>query len=127
MRFIKSDEFDRTQDVRVLHTGPKLTKSEGRQIFREMVRAEARNGLLDARRRKRLIQYAAALLLTPLEAGQIVTEIANELGHPPIDDQPALYRLVEKAADAEKWPFWLPLLMGVASAFILFQIVRLVF
>lgn len=127
MRFLKSDEFDRTREVRVLHTGPKLTKSEGRQIFREMVRAEARNGRLDARRRKRLIQYAAALLLTPVEAGQIVGEVAEELGHPPIDDQPVLYRLVETAANADKWPFWLPLMLGVVSAFILYQIARLVF
>ena len=127
MRFLKSDEFDRTRDIRVLHSGPKLTKSEGRQIFRNMVRAEASNGRLDARRRKRLTQYAAALLLTPIEAGQIVTEVANELGHPPIDDQPMLYRLVETAADADRWPFWLPPLLGVASVFILYQILRLLF
>ena len=127
MRLLPSDDFDRTRDVRVLHTGPKLTPGDGRKIFREMVRAEARNGRLDRRRRKRLTQYAAALLLTPVQAGQIVSEVLAELGHPPPDDQPALYRLVETAADADRWPFWLPLCMGVATAFLIYQIARLIF
>ena len=45
-----------------------------------MVKAEARNGRLSARRRKRIIQYAAALQLTPMQASRIVTQGVPGLG-----------------------------------------------
>ncbi len=116
MRFHESDEYQRHDDMRLLHTGPKLSRDEGRRIFREMVRAESRNGQLSDLRRRRLIQYAAALQLTPLEASRIVTEVCFEhqveVGEPPV-----LYRVVEAAAAPHRWPVWLKISIVLAGAF----------
>lgn len=116
MRFRDSDDYRHQDDLQLLHTGPKLSRSEGRVIFREMVRAEARNGQLSDLRRKRLIQYAAALQLTPLEASRIVTEVCFE-NQVDVGDPPMLYRLVESAAAPQRWPIALKISLILAGAF----------
>jgi hypothetical protein len=81
-----------------------------------MVRAEARNGRLSPLRRKRLIQYAAALQLTPLDASRIVTEVCCEIGAHDPGDVPGLYRLVETAAQPRRWPMGVQLTLVVIGA-----------
>lgn len=124
MRFLDSQDYRRRKQVRLLHTGPKLSAEEGRTIFREMVRGETRNGPLNARRRKRLIQYAAALELTAVEAGRIVTQVCQEealrRGETPIEFPPAA-----SDAAARGWPAWLTLVLVVAGLLALDRIVRL--
>lgn len=122
MQFHQSDDFNRTQDLRVLHTGPTLSRDESRRIFREMVRAEARGGRFSTTRRKRLIQYAAALQLTPLDASRIVTEVCFELGMPDPLNPPLLYRAVEAAAKPHTWPPWTHAVGAVLGAFIAYQL-----
>lgn len=48
-------------------------------IFRELIRAEIRNGRLSAWRRRRIVQYAAQLKLSAVEAGRLIEECRNEL------------------------------------------------
>ena len=126
MRFHDSDEFRWQEQIRVLHTGPSLTGDEGREIFREMVRAETRNGPLNPIRRRRLIQYAAALKLTPLEASQIIAEVCRENERLRGQQTPAIYRMVETAATPRRWPVWLKIGLPLAAAFAIDRIVRYV-
>ena len=124
MRFLGFDDNSQPP-LRTVHTGPKLTDSEGRQIFREMVRSEARDGQLSDRRRRRLIQYAAALNLKPLEASRIVTEVCQEEAVEVLD-APALYRFVETAAEPAKWPAWVRIALPLAAAFAVHQLFLLI-
>ena len=126
MRFHDSDEFRRQEQIQLLHTGPSLTREEGREIFREMVRAETRNGPLNPLRRRRLIQYAAALKLTPLEAGKIITEVCRENERLRGQQTPVIYRMVEAAAAPRRWPVWLKIGLPLAAAFAIDRIVRCV-
>ncbi len=121
MRLLGDEDDNPT--TRTAHTGPRFSREEGREIFREMVRGETRNGPLTERRRRRLIQYAAALDLRPLEASRIVTEVCQEQTLP--DSPPPLYRLVETAADVRRWPTWLTIALTLLAAFAVDRIVRL--
>jgi len=116
MRFQDSEEYRNCDRMQLLHTGPSLSRDEGRAIFREMVRAEARNGRLSDVRRKRLIQYAAALKLTPLDASRIVTEVCCELGVADTLTPPVLYRMVESAAAPHRWPIWVQAMIIVFAS-----------
>jgi hypothetical protein len=124
MRFHDSDDHQRQRETRVLHTGPSLSRHEGHNIFREMVRGEARNGPLTATRRKRLIQYAAALRLSPMQASRIVTEVCRECAQPTELAPPVIYRLVETAATPHRWPVWLKITLTLMAAFAADQLVR---
>jgi hypothetical protein len=122
MRFWDSDEYRHTDEVRLLHTGPRLSREQGHHIFREMVRSEARNGRLSPLRRRRLIQYAAALQLAPLEASKIVTEISDEV-HAEFGPAPWHYRLVEGAVPT-RWPMWVKVALTLLAAFVVDRLVR---
>jgi len=129
MRFLDSDEYRRRQRIDVLHNGPRFTREQGREIFREMVRMETRNGPLSPRRRHRLIQYAAALELTALEAGTIVTEVYreapwNETGTEP--SEPLVYRMVESAAAPRTWPVWLRMTLALIAVLAFDRLIRLI-
>jgi hypothetical protein len=127
MRFLDSQDYRRRKQVRLLHTGPKLTQEEGRTIFREMVRGETRNGPLNQRRRKRLIQYAAALELTAVEAGRIVTQVCQEeaqrRGETLVQARSPLH--LAASSTANRWPAWLTLVLVVAGLLVIDRIVRL--
>jgi hypothetical protein len=125
MRFHDSDEYRKQRELHVLHTGPSLTTRQCHDIFREMVRGEARNGRLSATRRKRLIQYAAALQLTPVQAGRIVTEVCREFDHPSEFEPPVLYRVVEAAAAPKRWPIWLKITLALLVAFFVDGLLRM--
>ena len=120
MRLVNDDQ-DRPSGMMPIHTGPKFSRQEGREVFREMVRAEMRNGYLSPTRRKRLIQYAAAFDLTPIEAGKIVTEVYRETVQTNAD-APVLYRFVETAAKPHHWPIWLKLGLAVLAAVVAGQV-----
>jgi len=117
MRFHDSEEYRRTERLQLLHTGPRLSRQEGREIFREMVRAETRNGPLSPTRRKRLIQYAAALQLTPMDASRIVSEVTREQSQDDALTPPLLYRAVEAVAEPNRWPLWLRISSVVGAGF----------
>lgn len=124
MRFHDSDDFNRADGLQLLHTGPKLARRKAHQIFQGMVRAECRNGALSPLRRRRLIQYAAALQLTPVEAGKIVSEISRETAEAFNQDVPALYRMVETAARPARWPTWLKVGLTLSAAFAVDRLIR---
>lgn len=65
-------------------------------IFREMIRAEIRNGRLSAWRRRRIVQYAAQLKLSAVEAGRLIAECRDEISvaHDPSAEQTV--RLLEE-------------------------------
>ncbi len=48
-------------------------------IFRELIRAEIRHGRLSTWRRRRIVQYAAQLKLSAVEAGRMIEECRDEL------------------------------------------------
>ncbi len=75
--------FNNDDSAKPIHGGPQFSRGECHEIFKEMVRAELRNGPLVPRRRKRLIQYAAALQLRPLEASRIISSISKATGNEP--------------------------------------------
>jgi hypothetical protein len=128
MRFLDSQDYRRRKEVRLLHTGPRLTQEESRNIFREMVRGETRNGPLNHRRRKRLIQYAAALELTAVEAGGIVTEVCQEEAQrrgETVDRTPPSFRLATEGSTTSRWPVWLTLVLVVIGLLAVDRIIRL--
>jgi hypothetical protein len=47
-------------------------------IFRELIRSEIRNGRLSTWRRRRIVQYAAQLNLSAVEAGRMIEECRAE-------------------------------------------------
>ncbi len=53
---------------------------ERRQVYREMVAQLRRNGPLSARRRKTLVQFAACLGLSAMQAGSVVEEVERSIG-----------------------------------------------
>jgi len=48
-------------------------------LFRELIRAEIRHGRLSPWRRRRIVQYAAQLKLSAVEAGRMIEECRDEL------------------------------------------------
>lgn len=55
-------------------SGAQWTRSKRRDVFREMVIGELRCGPLTRMRRRRLVQYAARLDLSAVEAGRLIRE-----------------------------------------------------
>ncbi len=117
MKLVDSDDYRRKTETPVLGKST-FTQAEALELFEEMVRAEAANGRLGKSRRKRLIQYAAALQLTPLQASRIVTKVTRETPEVSLSDPPLLYKVVEQAARPHKYPLWirLSLILAVAVA-----------
>ena len=117
MKLVDSDDYRRKTETPVLGEST-FTQAEALELFEEMVRAEAANGRLGKSRRKRLIQYAAALQLTPLQASRIVTKVCSETQEVFSSDSPLLYKVVEHAARPQKYPLWLrlSLILTVAVA-----------
>ncbi len=68
-----SDE--NAQSSPMSRVGPKMDPWERQQIFREMVAQQLRNGPLNRnRRRRRLVQYAAGLGISPVQAGNLIQQ-----------------------------------------------------
>ena len=56
----------------------RLHKIETAEIFRGMIEWEIRSGKLTSSRRRRIIQYAAQLGLSPIDAGQLITTVCRD-------------------------------------------------
>lgn len=54
------------------------TRIEPREIFREMIGEELRQGRLTDSHRRRIVRYAAQMGLTAVEAGKLVAECKEE-------------------------------------------------
>ncbi len=72
-----------------------MARYEAHDIFREMVRLELVHGELPARRRRKLVCYAASLRLSATEAGQLIQEAmradaAARAADPPAQGAPRL-------------------------------------
>jgi len=121
--------FNRKDPPRPLHTGPQLSRSEGHQIFKEMVRAELRNGPLAPHRRKRLIQYAAALQLKPLEASRIITSICRVEGMESTVEkrQSAPLSWSNEDSAESRLPVGLMIIIPLAAVFLLDRLLHLLF
>ena len=57
---------------------PAMNAWERQQIFREMVTLMLRNGPLSARRRRHLVQYAAALHINAALAGRLIEQARRD-------------------------------------------------
>ncbi|GJM26821.1 MAG: hypothetical protein DHS20C16_32360 [Phycisphaerae bacterium] len=118
--------FNQDDSAKPIHGGRHFSRSESHEIFKEMVRAELRNGPLAPRRRKRLIQYAAALQLRPLEASRIITSISRASGHDtePTDFLKLLVPQQDQDSPKRHWPTWVKIALPLAAAFSIDQIIR---
>jgi hypothetical protein len=91
-----------------------MSRFELHAVFREAVRWELSRGRLSKWRRKRLVQYAAALRISAVEAGQLIQEAVQaeyEADRAAEPDAPQL-RLV--SADPPGWPTWAKLATALA-------------
>ncbi|MHC4697809.1 MAG: hypothetical protein ACYTFA_13845 [Planctomycetota bacterium] len=68
---------------------------DNREIFRELIKEELRNGRLSAAGRRRIVRYAANLRMSAVEAGQLIARCGEEAlkSHDPVERFHAL-RLV---------------------------------
>ena len=69
---------------------------DNREIFRELIKDELRNGRLSAAGRRRIVRYAANLRMSAVEAGQLIARCREEAlkSHDPVERFHAL-RLVQ--------------------------------
>jgi hypothetical protein len=96
-----------------------MSRFELHAIFREVVLWELANGNLSARRRRRLVQYAAALRISAAEAGQLIqearqaldAELAAQAGQ---TDTPRLRLVTSDQQEQSGWPTWAKLSAAVA-------------
>ncbi|MCA9252566.1 MAG: hypothetical protein R3E58_13265 [Phycisphaerae bacterium] len=118
--------FHRDDSAKPIHSGRRFSRGECHEIFKEMVRAELRNGPLAPRRRKRLIQYAAALQLHPLEASRIITSISRTVGHEsPQTELPKVFAFTnDEDASPAHVPTWVKVVVPLLAAFAVDQIIR---
>lgn len=123
--------FHQDDQPKPSHNGRSFSRHECHQIFKEMVRAELRNGPLAPRRRKRLIQYAAALHLKPLEASRIITSISRAEGISKAEGVetilPNRLRSVQPTDhDATNYhlPVWVKLVVPLTAAFLIDRLIR---
>lgn len=75
-------------------------KIDNETIFRELIKAELRNGRLSPWRRRKIVRYAAHLNMSAVEVGQWITQVRKELvaGGNPTHRQQAL-RFVDACDD----------------------------
>jgi hypothetical protein len=83
-----------------------------------MVTGELRNGPLTKSRRRRLVQYAAMLDISALDAGDLVGEAQRRLAEIPTDAEPEPGHAVPEDVD-EPWPLWVKLSIVVAGLAVL--------
>ncbi|MFQ5490443.1 MAG: hypothetical protein ACE5GE_06950 [Phycisphaerae bacterium] len=113
--------------VRALADGSRrwapMPPDQARHVFREMVVWELSNGRLSAWRRRRLVQYAAALHLSAVDAGRLIQEAhdAFNVQHSrpatsddDADSRPTL-RFRPGLSRPAAWPVWVKLLLLAAT------------
>ena len=96
-----------------LHPGPGrpamgLSRAERHRLFREMVVGEMARGIMTRRRWRRLVQYAAMLDISAIEAGELIAdarEAVARAGVPPFAHHPVRHH----STCREPWPFWVTL------------------
>jgi hypothetical protein len=77
---------------------------EARNIFKQMVFGELRNGRLSKYRRANLVKFAAALRLGAVEAGEVIQDAINEFESRPESSQPVL--VVHRAQEQARGGWW---------------------
>lgn len=99
------------------HLGPEMDAWERQQTFREMVVTLLQNGPLSTRRRRQLVQYAAALKINPVLAGRLIAEARREFDERTAVVSPAL-RLVtpEPQTRVSGWLVFLGVALAAATA-----------
>ena len=95
-----------------------LSALHTRDIFRQLIADEIRTGRLTPARRRRVVQYAASMGLSAVEAGQLISACRKELltSEDPAERHRAL-ELVEPPP--ERWPIALKLSIVVGLAILL--------
>ena len=85
-----------------------LLRTERHRIFREMVVGEMRRGIMTRRRWRRLVQYAAMLDISAIEAGELIADARETVARAevsPFAHHPARHHSTSR----EPWPFWVTL------------------
>lgn len=85
-----------------------LSRTERHRLFREMVVGEMTRGIMTRRRWRRLVQYAAMLDISAIEAGELIAdarEAVARAGARPFADYPVRH----DSTSREPWPFWVTL------------------
>ncbi|UCG17723.1 MAG: hypothetical protein JSV19_06775 [Phycisphaerales bacterium] len=96
-----------------LHPGPDrpamgLSRAERHRLFREMVVGEMARGIMSRRRWRRLVQYAAMLDISAIEAGELIADAREAVARtevPPFPHHPVRHHPTSR----EPWPFWVTL------------------
>lgn len=95
-----------------------LSRYELHNIYREMVRWELSNGRLSAWRRRKLVQYAASMRLSAVEAGELIQEAIRASLQEAADDerdQLSLGRTQVDQVDEASWPRWAKLSLALVA------------
>lgn len=85
-----------------------LPRAERHRLFREMVVGEMARGTMTRRRWRRLVQYAAMLDISAIDAGELIADARDAVaraGARPFAHHPARHN----SPSREPWPFWVTL------------------
>ncbi len=93
-----------------------------REIFRQMILREVRDGRLTAARRRRIVRYTAQMGLSPVEAGQLIADCRAEVFQ---DPEPAVLSRTPRLAEPKprRIPPALKFMVVVAGAILVGLIV----
>ncbi|MFQ5461954.1 MAG: hypothetical protein ACE5E5_04920 [Phycisphaerae bacterium] len=89
-----------------------------REIFRQLIEDEIRNGRLTRARRRRIVRYAAQLRLSAVEAGTMIDRCRARLAedremHADTAIRPQLKLVTEPPAASLVWQLWLILVAAI--------------
>lgn len=100
------------------HRSRPMSPHDLQTVFREAAKWELSNGSLSQRRRKRLVQYAAALQISAVDAGRLIQEAAAELERDlalQAAVPPDLRLARDDSFNGLRCPTWLKLSLAVAA------------
>jgi len=96
-----------------------VSRYELHRIFRETVRWELRNGRLSAWRRRRLVQFAAGLDISAVDAGRLIQEAVRAHEDSLPAPEPRWNLSSDKSSWSRFWPRWGKLVTAAAVVLVL--------
>ena len=104
-----------------------MSRYQVHKIFREMVRGELANGRFSARRRRRLVHYAASLRISAVEAGELIQEVVRAEGGLDTNINEPAPHLRLLPAPKRTWPTWAKLTAALAAVLLVNLLVLALF
>ena len=91
-----------------------MSRYQLHKIFREVVKSEVADGRLSPWRRRKLVQYAASLRISAVEAGELIQEAIRARGVEEIGEEEPAPRLRLVPPARRTWPIWAKLTAALA-------------